>query len=368
MQYDARTDILPDVLPRTSEKPPARANLHGAIVGFARDITADPDFELIVSDPFTSFRWHRHDYPSPLARWNHHPEYEIHMITESTGKMFVGDHIGPFGPGNLLLVGPNVPHHWVSDIDPGQSIRGRDVVLQFTGKFIEEARKAFPEFGRISQLLEDSRRGIEFHGDDARGCGELLLAIGGSDGLARVALFVSLLQRMLTATEKHCLAGETYRPELTVGGDARIGNVIEYIFTNIQDVRMSAAAGIVGMTEFDLLAALQENDRQQLRRLRAQDPDCPGVHAAGERGPRRDRYLLRVRVPEHLEFQSKLPAREGDDATGIPFVRPDAPGSSTRLIRTNRARRRASMIWREPARSRRVGAGFGHALVATAAK
>jgi AraC-like DNA-binding protein len=249
MQYDARTDILPHVLPRTSEKPPARANLHGAVAGFAKDITADPDFELIVSDPFTSFRWHRHDYPSPLARWNHHPEYEIHMITESTGKMFVGDHIGPFGPGNLLLVGPNVPHHWVSDIDPGQSIRGRDVVLQFTGKFAEEARKVFPEFGRISQLLEDSGRGIEFHGDDARGCGELLLAIGGSDGLARVALFVSLLQGMLTAREKHCLAGETYRPELTVGGDARIGNVIEYIFRNIQDVRMSAAAGIVGMTE-----------------------------------------------------------------------------------------------------------------------
>ena len=226
-----------------------RARPDGEGAENAKEALTDPDFELIVSDPLASFRWHRHDYPSPLARWNHHPEYEIHMITESTGKMFVGDHIGPFGPGNLLLVGPNLPHHWESDIGPGQSIGGRDVVLQFTGNFIEEARNVFPEFGRISLLLEDSRRGIEFHGDDARACGELLLAIGASDGLARVALFVSLLQRMLTATEKHCLAGETYRPELTVGGDARIGNVIEYIFRNIDDVRMSAAAGIVGMTE-----------------------------------------------------------------------------------------------------------------------
>jgi AraC-like DNA-binding protein/mannose-6-phosphate isomerase-like protein (cupin superfamily) len=238
MQYVAKSDVLFDAS-RRSRSRRRRPD---------RELT-NPDFELIVSDPRASFRWHRHDYPSPLARWNHHPEFEIHMVTESTGKMFIGDHIGPFGPGNFLLIGPNLPHHWMSDIRPGQSIRGRDVVLQFTGRFIEEAQTAFPEFGRVSPLLEEARRGIEFHGKDAHECGELLLEIGACDGLERIALFVLLLQRMLTATERHHLAGENYRPELTVGGDARIGNVIEYMFSNIHDVRMSAASSIVGMTE-----------------------------------------------------------------------------------------------------------------------
>ena len=247
MQYVAKSNMLLDARHRSRSRLRAKPDGEGA--QNAREVLTDPDFELIVSDPLASFRWHRHDYPSPLARWNYHPEFEIHMVTESTGKMFVGDHIGPFGPGNFLLIGPNLPHHWVSDISPGQTIRGRDVVLQFTGKFIEEAQTAFPEFGKVSALLDDSRRGIEFYGKDAHDCGELLLRIGISDGLARVALFISLLQRMLAATEKHCLAGETYRPELTVGGDAKIGNVIEYIFRNIHDVRMSGAAGIVGMNE-----------------------------------------------------------------------------------------------------------------------
>ena len=75
----------------------------------AKDRLADPDFELIVGDPLASFRWHRHDYPSPLARWNHHPELEVDLITESAGKMFVGDHIGAFGPGNLLLSARTFP-------------------------------------------------------------------------------------------------------------------------------------------------------------------------------------------------------------------------------------------------------------------
>ncbi len=249
MRSVAKSNMLLDAHPRSSSQPPLRAKPDGEGAENAKDMPTDPDFELVVSDPLASFRWHRHDYPSALARWNYHPEFEIHMITESTGKMFVGDHIGPFGPGNILLIGPNLPHSWVSDISPGQLIQGRDVVLQFTGKFVDEAQKVFPEFGTMSALLKESRRGIEFRGKDAHECGKLLLKIGACDGLARVALFVSLVQRMITATEKYLLAGETYRPELTVGGDARIGNVIEYIFGNIHDVSLSAAASIVGMNE-----------------------------------------------------------------------------------------------------------------------
>ena len=191
MRYVAKSNMLLDAPHRSSRQPPLRARPDGDDADSAKDRLIVPDFELIVSDPLASFRWHRHDYPSPLARWNHHPEFEIHMVTESTGKMFVGDHIGPFGPGNFLLIGPNLPHHWVSDVSPGQLIRGRDVVLQFTGRFVDEAHKVFPEFGKMSALLKDSLRGIEFHGQDADECGELLLQIGASDGLARVALFVA---------------------------------------------------------------------------------------------------------------------------------------------------------------------------------
>ncbi len=164
MRYVANSNMSLEAHGRSSRRRQRRAERVGTRAESAEDMLADPDFELIVSDPLASFRWHRHDYPSPLARWNYHPEYEIHMIAESTGKMFVGDHIGPFGPGNILLIGPNLPHHWVSDIRPGQLIQGRDVVLQFTGKFIEEAQTVFPEFGKMSALLEESRRGIEFHG------------------------------------------------------------------------------------------------------------------------------------------------------------------------------------------------------------
>ena len=107
-----------------------------------------PDFESIVTDPSQSFKWHQHDCPSNIARWNYHPEYEIHLITRSHGRQFVGDYIGEFGPGNLVLAGSNLPHNWISDLKPGEVIEGRDIVIQFvrrsvalTGRCLSRTRR-----------------------------------------------------------------------------------------------------------------------------------------------------------------------------------------------------------------------------------
>jgi hypothetical protein len=65
-----------------------------------------------------------HDYPHTVAKRHFHPEYEVHVITASSGKFFVGDFIGDFGPGNLVLTGPNLPHNWVSNLGAGEQVGG----------------------------------------------------------------------------------------------------------------------------------------------------------------------------------------------------------------------------------------------------
>ena len=61
--------------------------------------------ELVPTMPGTSARWHMHDYPGPYCRWHYHPEFEIHLIQHGTGRSIVGDHIGRFTAGHLVLVG-----------------------------------------------------------------------------------------------------------------------------------------------------------------------------------------------------------------------------------------------------------------------
>lgn len=68
----------------------------------------NPDLELVHTRRDESFRVWAHDYPHTVAKWHFHPEYEIHVIQASTGKFFVGDFIGDFAPGNLVITGPKL--------------------------------------------------------------------------------------------------------------------------------------------------------------------------------------------------------------------------------------------------------------------
>ena len=52
------------------------------------------ELEVILPEPDQCFRWFEHDYPYDLARWNHHPEFEIHLIRQGSGKLVAGDYIG----------------------------------------------------------------------------------------------------------------------------------------------------------------------------------------------------------------------------------------------------------------------------------
>ena len=130
--------------------------------------TVQPDFELIVGQPQQSFRWNVHDYPFPLAKWHYHPEYELHLIQETSGKMFVGDYIGNFEAGAFVLTGPNLPHNWVSDIAPGEVVKNRDMLIQFGDGVLRDLMRVCPEFEEINPLLDDARYGIEFAGEDAQ--------------------------------------------------------------------------------------------------------------------------------------------------------------------------------------------------------
>jgi len=208
--------------------------------------------EVIPADPNHSVRWHEHDYPSPLARWNYHPEYEIHLIRKGTGKFIVGDHIGTFEAGHVSIVGSGLPHDWVSDLEPGEVLEGRDAVIQFDGKWIEQAASIVPELAEVHPLLEQSARGIEFLGRSAEDAAASIEAMGTSEGLERLHHLLELFAILTRAPqeERRYLADEWFRPQLDGQAAAVVDIVLEYVFSNhAGNVKMSEAAALVGMPE-----------------------------------------------------------------------------------------------------------------------
>ncbi|WP_295467201.1 AraC family transcriptional regulator [uncultured Pseudomonas sp.] len=210
------------------------------------------ELEVILAEPDQSFRWYEHDYPYALARWNHHPEYEIHLIRQGSGRLLAGDYVGPFAAGHVALIGPDLPHDWIGDLPPDQVIAGRDVVIQFTGDWLRALSALAPELGTYLPLLERARRGLEFSGETARQAAELIEAIGQARGAARLLTLFQLLGRLAEApaSEVMVLASACYAPALDARSAARVHQAFDYLLSELtEDIRLPEIARRVGMSE-----------------------------------------------------------------------------------------------------------------------
>ena len=79
--------------------------------------------------------------------------------TLSAGE--IGDFIGDFKPGNLVLTGPNLPHNWISDLARDEVVRQRSIVVQFSAGFIQGCMQVIPELRTVEALLRRAAHGIE---------------------------------------------------------------------------------------------------------------------------------------------------------------------------------------------------------------
>lgn len=209
----------------------------------------DPVFENISHDPRHSFYWHTHGYPSPIARWNYHPEYELHLIRRSSGRYMVGDHVDRFEPGNLVLVGPNVPHAWFSDLtDDNEVIDNRDVVVQFRGDWFDGLARSCPELGRVAPMMKASARGIEFSGHAALEAASRLQRMGEQPPLTRLASLLELLGRLTDSTYR-LLASPCYQLERSGVRSEQVDAILQYVHRHFdQPLSMADIAAWQGMT------------------------------------------------------------------------------------------------------------------------
>jgi AraC-like DNA-binding protein len=216
----------------------------------ARIIEKRPVYEYVMTEASESFLWRCDDYPWERNAWNIHPEYEIHLIRNAAGIALVGDHIGPFEPGHLTIVGSGLPHDWVTATAPGEVIRGRDIVLQFDPERVRRAAGMLPELGHIEPFLTLALRGLAFHGETRRQGAAILDDMGQTHGLDRLSLLLRLLHVLASSTEYEVLSSEGFTPNLDPATRDIIQRVLLHVFENFTtDVKLADLAEIAGMSE-----------------------------------------------------------------------------------------------------------------------
>jgi AraC-like DNA-binding protein len=188
-------------------------------------------------------------YPTP---WHYHPEYEIVMVTESTGKRFIGDHISDFKPGNLAMLGPNIPHTYRNDekyYRKKSSLRAKSIVIHFSEASLGHDFLELPEAKTIRQLLQKSQQGLDVTGTTHTAISKKLTEIIAQKGLQR---WYTLMEILMILAESKKLQPITSTPQTGYNEkeSARMCQVFDWITLNYcTTIKLGDAAAIAGMNE-----------------------------------------------------------------------------------------------------------------------
>jgi AraC-like DNA-binding protein len=153
--------------------------------------------------------------------WHFHREYELTLITGGNGTRFVGDCVEEYGPGDLTLIGPEMPHTYAST--PGRD--GHEaIVVQFRRDFLGQGFFDRPEFAGVAALLERSARGLSFPADAVE-----MRELGEMRPPEQTLALLDALVRLSRSAEARPLAGEHHIPTLNGAARDRIDAIVRLL-------------------------------------------------------------------------------------------------------------------------------------------
>ncbi len=208
---------------------------------------------LKISNPVdASFNLFVQETPYFSTPWHYHPEYEIVLVLESTGKRFVGSSITDFKPGDLCMIGAYLPHYYRNDDEyyvKDSGIKAKSLVIHFMEDFMGEKFLQLPESQAIKALLERSKRGLSFGKKTTEKVRAKFKNLPNLTSMERLLEMISILTILSESEDKEDLTTNPISLRNEVDS-ARMNKVFEYVMVKYQEeIQLSEVADLANMSE-----------------------------------------------------------------------------------------------------------------------
>ncbi len=169
------------------------------------------------------------------ATWHFHPEMQITLVLESHGYRLVGDKISPLRPGDMVMLGPNLPHVWQQD-PPAAIDRGvHAIIVRFRETFAGGDLLDLPESRPVRKLFERAARGLEIVGRTRAEVARRFERLPGLSGLGRMGELLCILDICAHSRDLKAIASPGYLPQLSTDDQERMQRVTAYINRHLSE-------------------------------------------------------------------------------------------------------------------------------------
>jgi AraC-like DNA-binding protein len=185
------------------------------------------------------------------SRWHYHQEFELSFITEGSGKRIVGDSVETFYPGDLIFIGPRIPHVWFSDTPSLKQHSGRtleSVYLLFNHQILPEEITRLPEFNFVNRAVQYSERGLRITGNTLNQVSRIMLQLPYLSNIKRLMLFYEIMDMIGRSDSFSFLASADYVKTRYHPANSRVKRIHEFMMNNYrEEVTLKQISDLVHM-------------------------------------------------------------------------------------------------------------------------
>jgi len=208
--------------------------------------------ERLNKDAKSSFVLQKDVYPRYPTPWHHHPEFELVLVLKSSGDKIIGDHISSFTDGDLVFIGPNLPHVYRNSkvyYDDNSGLTAEAIVIHFNIDFLGDDFFSIPEMDSITRFLEESAMGFSIKGNTRQVIAKKMNDMLEMSGPRRIIELLGILNLLTETREKEKLASPGFIENFKTSGSEQITKVCDFIMKNFtSDLTLNQVAEIANMS------------------------------------------------------------------------------------------------------------------------
>lgn len=167
--------------------------------------------------------------------YHSHPELELVFIIEGHGKRIIGNKVTHYETGDMVFIGPDVPHLWLSDpvfYQTNSLLRSRVIVMYINPKIFEPMLAFVAEFDGVKEMFQQATKGINIFGDTRNIISEKLIALAAKTGFEKANGLLEIMHLISISQDRNFIDHKELNAPSGLNSD-RLIDVFKFINDNI---------------------------------------------------------------------------------------------------------------------------------------